>query len=236
MAAYIHGGRDPFANMPRYTSTAPMSNVHQAANNGYYQSWLRGAYTPSLGAGQAYQPGSASGPSAQPGRQGWHTTQATPAVSTPGIQAPQAPSLPSFSSPTPGPAASIGSQITPQPLWTPSQTRSAINQYASDQFTQADPSFLMKQFTRPGVSHDEGTLGLIAPELGAASANVRQARLAQPLMDQMANQQNLLQGQAMQAREGVGMANNVLGQWGNNQQLQQGQVGNIFNALMRLGA
>lgn len=216
-----------------YSSPGPTSSVMQSANNGYYQAskpgvkWKGGTGTPAPQGPTSYRPGGAL-PSGWSGS-GWGTTDVYPSAPQGGGQ--------SFGSSgsIAGPQFNIGSQVTPKPLWSPAQTQTAINQYASDQFTNADPSGLLKQYTRPGISRDEGTLGLIAPQLGAASANTRQAMLAQPLLDALANQQNLLQGQRIQGQEGIGLANARLGQASQNQQFQQGQVSNIVRALLGFG-
>lgn len=107
-----------------------------------------------------------------------------------------------------GPGISdVTSSIDPSGVYNSGQSQKAINQYAAQRFTEANPDYLMKRFSRPGLSRDAGTLSRVMPQVGQAQGDVAFMQQAQPLMDQLANQQQLLQGQLGQGQEAIGLAN-----------------------------
>jgi hypothetical protein len=114
-------------------------------------------------------------------------------------------------SPTPGgPApgqAPVTTSIDPSGVYNRSQTQGLINQLAADQFMNADADYLMKQYQRPGMSRDAGTLSRVMPAIGEAEANVANIQAMQPMLDDLVNRQQLLAGQTAQGQEGIALAN-----------------------------
>lgn len=110
------------------------------------------------------------------------------------------------STPATGGTGSVTSTIQPGGVYNGGQTQRYVNQLAGEQFTNANADYLSKQYQRPGQSRDEGTLSRIAPAVGEAAGNVRSIQAAQPLMDQVANQQQLLAGQIGQGQEATALA------------------------------
>lgn len=225
-ATSLYGGNNPYQSGSGWqgggynTNYAGAPNVYQSANNAVLQGHNQGQWRGAVDApGGPFQ-----------GMTGVYSGNGQPAQSGGGYSQQYAPQMQG-----PPAVSSIGSQINPTTLYSPAQTASAISQQAADIFTNADPKGLLKQFTRPGISRDEGTLGQIAPMLGQANASVTQVQQAQPLLDQMQNQQHLLRGQHMQAQEGLGLANVMLGQNANQQRLQQGTQRNLLDALSYVG-
>lgn len=131
----------------------------------------------------------------------------------------------------PGSLDQVGSSVTPGQLITPEMTNRAVSQRAAQLFAENDPLVLRKQFARPGRSFDAGTAGLMAPQLGAAAAQVGQARVQQPLQDFLANQQFQLAGEQMQGREQLGLANALLSQRDIGNRVQQRAIAALLGLV-----
>jgi hypothetical protein len=91
-------------------------------------------------------------------------------------------------------------------LFSPQQTAAATSQYASDAFAP-DLNFLLKQFARPGMSLDAGSIGSALPQISAGQGNAAQIQAMQPLLDMLTNQQFLGESQAQQGNEALNLAN-----------------------------
>jgi hypothetical protein len=92
---------------------------------------------------------------------------------------------------------------TPQQVFDPSVTQGMVNQAAQTAFTNSDPTYLMKQFTQPGVSHSAGTMSSIMPQLQAFNTEARSAQQLIPLQNQMANAAHLGNAQYQQGQQGL---------------------------------
>ena len=99
----------------------------------------------------------------------------------------------------------IGTSINPRPMFDSGQTQRAINQLAAAEVMPADPNFAMKRFTRPGMSRDAGTLAAATPSIARGVVGMQRAQAAQPLMDELANRNFMLQQQNQQGQEGLGL-------------------------------
>lgn len=102
------------------------------------------------------------------------------------------------------------------PLYTPQQTTAATNQAVGKARQMGNPRQAMKAFSRPGMSHDEGTLAAAMPQITAARAQAQQLAGMMPLEDEFANQNFMLQGQVQAGQETSALARLL-------QQLQQTQ-------------
>lgn len=85
-------------------------------------------------------------------------------------------------------------------VYTPEMTAHAVNQAAAQY--APDARFSQKQFMGHGQSMSAGTLAGAMPEIGQQNANALAQQAQIPLADYSANQQNLLQGQALQGQYG----------------------------------
>ena len=102
------------------------------------------------------------------------------------------------------------------PMFTPEQTTAYKNQSVGKARQLGNPRQVMKQFSRPGMSHDEGTLAAALPQITAARAQAQNLAGMIPLQDEFANQNFMLEGQVQAGQETSAMARLL-------QQLQQTQ-------------
>lgn len=103
-----------------------------------------------------------------------------------------------------------------QPLYDPQQTNAYANQMASKALQAGSPRQVMKNFSRPGMSHDEGTLAAAMPMISRARSEAQNMLGMIPLQDQFANENFALQGQVQAGQETSALARLL-------QQLQQTQ-------------
>lgn len=102
------------------------------------------------------------------------------------------------------------------PLYDPQQTNAYANQMASKALQAGSPRQVLKNFSRPGMSHDEGTLAAAMPMIARARSEAQNMLGMIPLQDQFANQNFQLQGQVQAGQETSALARLL-------QQLQQTQ-------------
>lgn len=100
----------------------------------------------------------------------------------------------------------IQTTITPQNVFTPQQTTSAVNQAIAQAQMQANPRLLMKQLDRPGVSRSAGQLAAIAPQAQDIMSQAALAAQQIPFSDAATNAQNMLRGETARDQEGLGLA------------------------------
>lgn len=103
----------------------------------------------------------------------------------------------------------------PQSLYSPLFAQRAVNQMAADKFMQSDPQFLQKQFSRPGVSRDAGTLASIAGPMAQAAGDVAFGSRNIPFTYELLNRQHDLGQQRMRSQEAIDLANILAGFQGN---------------------
>lgn len=103
-----------------------------------------------------------------------------------------------------------------QPLYTPEQTNAYTNQSVAKARQLGNPRQAMKGFSRPGMSHDEGTLAAALPQITRAQSEAQRLAGMLPLQDVFANEQFKLEGQQAAGQETSALARLL-------QQLQQTQ-------------
>lgn len=116
--------------------------------------------------------------------------------------------------------APVSTSITPQDLYTPEQTAHATSVAAGQAFERADPFSAMKQFDRPGLSRDAGSMSLAIPGMAAGTQGAVNSLYQQPVADAMANNQFRLQGEVARGQEGLNLAQ-VLRQLQQNQDYER---------------
>lgn len=102
------------------------------------------------------------------------------------------------------------------PIYTDNQSQIYANQQASKARQLGSPRTAMKRFSRPGMSHDEGTLAAAMPQITGARAAADNLLGTLPLQDAFANEQFMLSGQEAAGQETSQLANLL-------QQIQQAQ-------------
>lgn len=132
-----------------------------------------------------------------------------------------------------GGLGTINTSITPRSVYTPLMTQMAVNQAVSD--SRLTPQSVAKQFMRPGVSASQSTKYRSAPALAAGFSQGAQQAAGIPLADNIANEQNLMQGQLAKHQEWTGLAQLLLKQLGLQQSVDQSQLGNLSQLMAMLG-
>lgn len=132
------------------------------------------------------------------------------------------------------PFGTINTSITPRSVYSPWQTQVAVNQAVAD--SRISPNSVYKRFDRPGVSRSQSTKYRAAPTLASGFSLGQQQAAGIPLGDEIANQQNLMQGQLAKHQEFTGLAGLLLKQLGLGQMAQQSRLGNVSALMSLLGS
>lgn len=127
--------------------------------------------------------------------------------------------------------ASINTGISPTGVYSPQQTQWGVNQALATGAQNADPRYQMKQFGRPGVSQDAGTLAAALPGMAQAQSGAQQQAAQIPLQDAVANQNQLLQGQVASSTAGSGLANALAGTYENNIAMRNAMANPLLQML-----
>ena len=131
------------------------------------------------------------------------------------------------------PATNINTSVAPKPLYTPQQTRSALNQAVAG--AQADAYDIRKRFNNPGFSSGIGTARNMQAPLANSRARAADAMATLPFNDMGANANQLLQGQVARENEAQGWGNLGANNLAHAQQLsnQRQQLGwSLLNQIM----
>ena len=131
----------------------------------------------------------------------------------------------------PAPGIQTDTSITPGTLFSPAQTGMLTSQMAGEAFAP-NPEFLMKQFSRPGMSRDAGTLSSIAPQIAQGQTEAANIMAIRPLLDQLRNSEFLLSGQRAQGQEALGLANQGMSLFNAQANAQQQQMIPLLQMLL----
>lgn len=112
----------------------------------------------------------------------------------------------------------IQTSITPENIYSEQQTQRYLNEERSRLAQQNNPSFLKKQFSRPGSSLGWGQAAAVAPQMAELQSQSVGLGAAIPFGDMQSNTQHLRQGQQARDQEALGLATiGQAGQFSNSQ-------------------
>lgn len=124
----------------------------------------------------------------------------------------------------------VSSPIQPQGVFTPQQTRQAMNQKLNQ--GAMDFGWLTRQHARPGFRQNSpGFQQLAAPQYGAAQAGAQAGARQVAAGDYLANRNNQLAGQLLRADQSLGAAQSGLQNLGRQVDYREG-VANLQNNFL----
>lgn len=124
----------------------------------------------------------------------------------------------------------IETSITPENIYSDQQTQRYLNEERDRLAVQANPSFLKKQFMRPGSRMGYGQAAQVAPQIAELQSQSAGLGAAIPFADMQANMQNYNTGLFNRDHEAQGLAS--VGQTG--MFADQQNTLNNQNTLLRL--
>ena len=126
----------------------------------------------------------------------------------------------------------VSTGITQELLYPRSHINRMSNRAFGEALLQADPRAAQKPFMGRGLSLDSGTLAAATPTIAAGLSGAAQAQHVNPLLDQLANEQYMLQGQQLQGQQFMGLANILRALQGNQFASQQNMIGPLLSLAL----
>lgn len=141
---------------------------------------------------------------------------------------------PAYRRPAPMPMSGLSNSVTtgiqPSPLYSPAHMQRMSNRAFGEAMGDADARIAQKAMMGRGLSLDQGTLASVTPQIANATSRGLAARHMMPLADQLRSQDFLLQGQQMQGREFLGLADLLRSLQQNGMAQQQMAMGPLLRA------